>query len=71
VDVSSGETGKKKCASAGPTGRMRRPFVAASELPQSGTGEEQPSSINTPTARRERNRDELRSFFFQLVLCFS
>ena len=35
VDELFGETGKKKRASAGPTGRMRRLFEAASKLPRS------------------------------------
>jgi len=35
VDELLGETGKKKRASAGPTGRMRRLFEQASKLPRS------------------------------------
>ncbi|MGH9768137.1 MAG: hypothetical protein ACREAB_11935, partial [Blastocatellia bacterium] len=35
VDELLGEKGKKKRASAGPTGRMRRLFEAASKLPRS------------------------------------
>lgn len=35
VDELLGETGKKKRAGAGPTGKMRRPFEAALKLPRS------------------------------------
>ncbi len=35
VDELLGETGKKKRAGVGPTGRMRRLFEAASKLPRS------------------------------------
>jgi hypothetical protein len=68
VDELMGETEKKKRAGAGPTGRMRRPFEAASKSPRLEQERSRwcskPSSISTPTAKRERERGELRPFSF-------